>query len=111
MAPIQRSVFLKHFRKHLDPSPDATRINGQSAAVRHFCHVCDTRLGTATTISRTTYDVARIVTPLERIRVSDGRHSPYQPAPTSFRNGTLRDHEPMVWSDTRGQLDLLRITE
>src|SRR5687767_10192619 len=31
----------------------------------------------------------RTVAPLERIRGSDRKHSPYQPAPTRFRNGTI----------------------
>src|SRR4051812_17046103 len=73
---------------NLNPSPDATGIKGQSPLVRHLCNVRERDWVQQVPSHAPHNDVARIVAPLERIRGSDGQHSPYQPAPPRFRNGT-----------------------
>src|SRR5436190_19656197 len=62
----------------LDPLPDATGIDCQSAFCRHLCHMHE-RDWVPQVPSHAPHDnVAGIVAPLERIRGSDGQHSPYQ---------------------------------
>src|SRR3954471_3225069 len=71
----------------LDSAPDATGIDGQSALVCHLCHVRERDRVPQVPSHAPHNDVARIVAPFERVRGSDGQHSPYQlPCQISQRN-------------------------
>ena len=88
----------------LDPSPDATGIDSKSTLDRHLCHMRE-RDWIPQVPSHAPHDnVTGIVAPLERIRGSDGQHSPYQPAPTRFRNGTAVALRALRYRGTRGRL-------
>src|SRR3954452_13291601 len=84
------ATLIQLWTKHLDPSPDATGIDQKTTFRSHLRHMRK-RDWIPQVPSHAPHDnVTRIVAPLERIRGSDGQHSPYQPSPTRFRNGTCR---------------------